>query len=208
MADVVVAGPRRGAGQHRQHRLRCGRAPGSGSSRPRTAPPPARADPGTARRRRGPCRRTAGPWTASTNPVCADASPNARQTRDTIDCVNPSCCGHRPRRPVRGIGGRRLQRGGDQRLDPLVADHPRPARPRLIDQPVQAELGEPVTPPPHRARCDSPAARQSRYWTHHRRPPTQFATASPTPPHSSAAAPTPPTRHVHQRSTRSRRHAE
>ena len=62
---------------------RCGPAPGSGSSHPRTAPPRVRAGPGTARRRRGPCRRTAGPWTASTCPVGAAASPKARQIRET-----------------------------------------------------------------------------------------------------------------------------
>jgi len=35
--------------------------------------------------------------------------------------------------------------------NPVIADHPRPAPPRLINQPVQAERGEPVAPPPHRA---------------------------------------------------------
>ena len=54
--------------------------------------------------------------------------------------------GHRPRRPVRGIRRRGLQRRGDQRLDLLVADHPRPARPRLVEQPVEPLLDEPVAP--------------------------------------------------------------
>jgi hypothetical protein len=41
---------------------------------------------------------------------------------------------------VRGIRWRGLQSGGDQRLDPVIADHPRPARTWFVDQSVQTLL--------------------------------------------------------------------
>ena len=54
--------------------------------------------------------------------------------------------GHRPGRPVRGVLGRGLQRAHDHLLDLLVGDRPRPPRPRLISQAIEAMLGEPVAP--------------------------------------------------------------
>jgi hypothetical protein len=56
---------------------------------------------------------------------------------------------------IRGFGRRSWSRlvgvGLMASRNPVIADHPRPARPRHVNQPVQAELGEPVAPPPHRA---------------------------------------------------------
>jgi hypothetical protein len=53
---------------------------------------------------------------------------------------------HRPRRPVRRVARRRLQRLDDHLLDLLVGDRPRPPRPRLIRQAIQAVLGKPRPP--------------------------------------------------------------
>ncbi len=80
--------------------------PGSGSSRPRTAPAPARVDRGRGRRRRGPWPRTTGPWTRlPANPACAAPVRTPAMTRDTIDFeLRPQMGGHRSRRPMRGIG--------------------------------------------------------------------------------------------------------
>ena len=49
---------------------------------------------------------------------------------------------HRARRPMRRVPRRGLQRLDDHLLDLLVGDRPRLPRPRLIDQPIQAMLGE------------------------------------------------------------------
>ena len=58
---------------------------------------------------------------------------------------------HLARGPVRAAVRRhRLQRLDDHLLDLLVAHRPRPARPRLVDQPVQPALGEPRPPLRHR----------------------------------------------------------
>lgn len=50
----------------------------------------------------------------------------------------------------------------------------------------------------------SPSERPCRCSTHRRRPPIRFVIATPTAQHWSGAAPSPPTQHVHRRSTRSR----
>ena len=69
--------------------------------------------------------------------------------------AQPEVGGHRPRRPLRGIRRRGLQRRGDQRFDLGIADHPRPAWPRLVEQPIAALLNKAVTPPLHRRPRDS-----------------------------------------------------
>ena len=63
--------------------------------------------------------------------------------------------GHRPRRPMRGIQRGALQRRGDQRLDLLIAYHPRPAGTGLIEQAITTIFDEPVAPPLDRRPGDS-----------------------------------------------------
>ncbi len=59
----------------------------------------------------------------------------------------PGLRGHLTRRPVRPAVGRcGLQGAHYHVLDALVADRPRRARPRLIDQPIQALGGKPSAP--------------------------------------------------------------
>ncbi len=129
---------------------RCGSAPGSGSFHPRRGPWLVRADPGRARRCHGPWRRTVDLWTISTNPVCAEpirrlATP-ARPSTDSTPGVRPSTALTSVWRPASG-----LQRRGDQRFDLIVSDHPRPARPRLVEQAVTSPLDESVAPLADRA---------------------------------------------------------
>jgi hypothetical protein len=60
--------------------------------------------------------------------------------------------GHRTQRPVRRPGRRRFQCQPDRLGDRVVADPARRAGPRLVEQPVQAVLGEAATPLAHRVR--------------------------------------------------------
>ncbi len=64
----------------------------------------------------------------------------------------PAALGHLRPRPVRGVARCRLQRGHHHVLDLLGADRRRPARSRLVDQPVEAVLDEPGPPLTHRRR--------------------------------------------------------
>ena len=143
MADVVVAGPRRGAGQHGKHRcgaierLDLGLLVHAQHQRPLggiQVQPDDVADLGHEQRILGQLPRILFVRSQSERP------PDPRHHR----LRQPKVLGHRPRRPVRRIRGCGLQRGNDQRLDPVIADHPRPTRPRLIDQPVQPYFGEAV----------------------------------------------------------------
>ena len=206
VADVVVAGARRGAGQHRQDRLRCGRAPGSGSSRRRRAPPPARAGPGRARRRRGPCRRTAGPSTASRSLPVRLQPERPPDPRAPSTATSPSCA-------------------AIDRVDQCVASFGVVSSVATITASTCSSVT--VRGRPGRGSSSSPSSRSSTNRLRHRRTvlsdtpsrsaisvfepprprPTRSATASPSPRRSSAAAPTPPTGPARHRSTRSRRHA-
>src|ERR1039458_8332087 len=58
--------------------------------------------------------------------------------------------GHRGPGPVRGVLRGLLQRRGDDVLDLVQQDRRRPARARLIGEPVAPLLGEPPPPPGHR----------------------------------------------------------
>ena len=77
-------------------------------------------------------------------------SPNARQIREIAVWVSPTSPGHRPRRPVRRVLGRRLQRLDDHLFDLVVGDRPWPARPGLVEQPVEPVARKPRTPLAHR----------------------------------------------------------
>jgi hypothetical protein len=57
--------------------------------------------------------------------------------------------GHRLARPVRGVGRGLLQGGHYHLLDLVHRDRRRPARPRLVDQPVQTSVDEPGPPLAH-----------------------------------------------------------
>jgi hypothetical protein len=59
---------------------------------------------------------------------------------------HPSLASHRPRRPVRRVLGRTLQRPGDHRLHLIVGDRAGSSRPGLIQQSLKPALGEPVAP--------------------------------------------------------------
>jgi len=54
--------------------------------------------------------------------------------------------GHRPRRPVRRVLRRALQRLGDHLVDLGVTDRPRLPRPRLVDEPIQPLGLKPASP--------------------------------------------------------------
>ena len=71
--------------------------------------------------------------------------------------AQPAACCHRGPRPVRGVGRHLLQRGGDDLFHLVQQDRQRPARPRLISQPVQPLRGEPAAPFAHRRRIDPQA---------------------------------------------------
>ena len=167
----------------------------------------AHADPGTTRRRRGLWPRTTDPWTASTNPVCAEpirtparpATPSTGSTPDDRPSTASTNASHQgvssptwPRSTPRS-GHRRPPAAG-----PAAAHRPTRPDPTPRNGYATAEPFQSPTPGVGKAPC----------WTRHQRLPTQFGTASLTPPHSYVAAPTPPTRHVHRRSTRSLAHAE
>ena len=125
MADIVVAGPRRRTGQHREHR--CGAVE--------------RLDLGFLVYAQH--QRPLG-WvqiqpddmlTLSTNSGSVDnfqesclcgANPNARQIRDTADCDNPSSAANDRVDQCVASAGRCLQGAGDHRLDLLVTDRARP----------------------------------------------------------------------------------
>ena len=78
-------------------------------------------------------------------------SPNARHICDTAVCDTPDRrFGHRPRRPVRRVRRGRLQSAHEHVLDHRVGDLARRARPRVVGQPVQAALREPLAPLRHR----------------------------------------------------------
>ena len=145
VADVVVAGPRRGARQHREHRLGAverldlGLLIDAEHHRPFRrvqVEPDHVADLLDEQRILGQFPRILFVRSQSERP------PHPRDHRLT----QSQMLGHRPRRPMRGIGRRGLQRRGDQLLDPLIANHPRPARPRLIEQTVEAIYDEPIAP--------------------------------------------------------------
>jgi hypothetical protein len=51
---------------------------------------------------------------------------------------------------MRRVAGRALQRFDDHLLDLGVGDRPGPPRTRLVAQPIQTQLGKPVTTLPHR----------------------------------------------------------
>lgn len=53
-------------------------------------------------------------------------------------------------RPVRRIRRGLFQGGGDDVLDLVQQDRRRSARPRLVDQPIEASVHEPATPLRHR----------------------------------------------------------
>ena len=89
-------------------------------------------------------------------------SPNARQIRDTADCVSPTSAGHRARRPVRGVLGRALQGLDDHLLDLGVGHRPRPPRTRLVGQAVKPISGKPIPPLAHRGVTDLQPLRRSR----------------------------------------------
>ena len=102
----------------------------------------------------------------------------------------PAALGHRFARPVRGVGGGGFQRGHHHVLDLLGGHRRRPARPRVVDQPVAAAprrtgaaTSRPSAAPP------APAPRPP-CSTGPRRSPARSATATPAPANSYAAAPT------------------
>ncbi len=64
-------------------------------------------------------------------------------------CVAHSL-GHRTQRPMRGAGRRSLQRQADRLGDLVVADLPRRAGPRLIEQPIQSVRRKTAPPFAHR----------------------------------------------------------
>ncbi len=67
--------------------------------------------------------------------------------------------GHRPGRPVSGVGRGRLQRRGDHRLDLIVGDRARTPRTRLVQQSVQPVGHEPRAPLRHCRPLDSQLCR-------------------------------------------------
>ena len=81
-----------------------------------------------------------------------------------------------------------------------------PAAARRAVHRSAAQQSDYATASPSTARF--PSGQPGRNLTHHLRPPTQFATATPTLQHLFDAEPTPPTRHVQHRSTRSRQPAD
>ena len=208
MADVVVAGPLGGAGQHREHR--CGAVEGldlgllvhAEHQRPLgrvEVEPDDVADLVDEQRVLG---QLPGILFVRGQP---ERPPDPRDRR----LRQPQVRGHRPRRPVRGVLAARSPRW------PVISFSIW-ASPTIRGRPGRGSS----TSPSRRCSANrlrhrrtvrdrqSQPCRPAQCWTHHRLPPTRFAPASPAPPHSSAAAPTPPTRHAHQRSTRSQRHAE
>jgi len=86
----------------------------------------------------------------------AERPPDARDRR-----LREAAGGRHPaRRPVRAALRRLLLQGAhDQLLDALVAERPRPARSRLIEQPFQTPGREPPAPLGHRRASDPQAAR-------------------------------------------------
>src|SRR5665647_2465589 len=86
----------------------------------------------------------------------AEGPPDARDRR-----LREAAGGRHPaRRPVRAaVRRRRLQGAHDHLLDALVAERPRPARSRLIEQPLQTPGREPPAPLGHRRASDPQAAR-------------------------------------------------
>lgn len=126
-------GRRRAFGK-RERRSRS--TPCTRSSRSHTAPVRVAVGPARARRLRGPLPRTTDPSTTSTNPVCAEQV-RRPATPATPLTGSPEVIGHRPRQPVRGVHGRRLQGRHDQRFDPIRRPPPaggavavrRPTRP-------------------------------------------------------------------------------
>ena len=69
---------------------------------------------------------------------------------------------HRPRRPLRRVLRRRLQRLDDHLLHLGIGDRPRPPRTRLVQQAVQPILTEPRAPLPHRRVIDRQPLRDLR----------------------------------------------
>ena len=151
--------------------------------------------------------RTTDPWTNSTNPVCAEpvrtpatlATPSTATTPDARPSTASTSAWHRrvpsPRWP-------RSAPRSDRR-PPLAAGPDAAHRPTRPD--VTRRTGYATAEP---FRSPDPGVGKAPCSNRHRRLPTRFVPASPTPPRLFVAVPTPPTRHAHQRSMRSQRHAE
>ena len=104
----------------------------------------------TRRRHRGPSPRTADPSTVSTSrpDAVSDRTRAASATPSTATTPSPSSStASTSGYPIRR---RRLQRPRDDLVHLIVGHRPRPARPRLVDQPLQPVLREPAPPLHHR----------------------------------------------------------
>jgi hypothetical protein len=68
--------------------------------------------------------------------------------------ADPMFGGKSPRRPVRGVGGRRLEGVDQDRFDDVVADRAYRSRTGRVDEPVETIRGKSVPPFRHRDRID------------------------------------------------------
>src|SRR6516164_4682363 len=99
-------------------------------------------------------------------------SPKARQMRPTLEVEMPLVPRHAAGAPVRGSGRPALQRLHDDILDLGVVDRARRARPRFVEQPVEAALDKAPAPladglHPHPLACRNRLVAQPRGTTQH-----------------------------------------
>ena len=172
----------------------CDRAPGSGSSRRRTAPRRDRAGRGRARRCRAPSRRTADRLDSLKVSLRCGCRPKARQMRCTVEADMADRLGHRAHAPVRRARRQCLQRSVGPFGDLVIADLARRARARLVEQARPGARGEALAPLADRAAENRPVARRSVRCEPPRPQPARYERAAPALDRSSAAAPATPTR--------------
>ena len=118
--------------------------------------------------------------------------PKSRQIRPIVDFDSPDLSAIDVRDQCVALRRCLLQRRHDHVLDLVQSDRRRPARPILIDQPLQTLGQEPPPPLADRRRMHAQRCRDLDCWTSPRRTPARSCSATPTPATTSPAATTAP----------------
>lgn len=91
------------------------------------------------------------PLSRSPDPATCRRREVSTSRRECLRLQHPGGRGHRPGPPMRVTARRILQRLLDDHLvHPLIRDHPRSARPRLLGRPFRSPLRHGVARDPHR----------------------------------------------------------